>query len=95
MKAKVFSFLDKHKYLLIVIALNILVYIIFVGPVVIKKHYLPTDAYRDIAYARSVLNGNSIFEDPAIKGEYIWYPPLNPLVFALALARAFVASTAS
>jgi hypothetical protein len=68
------------KYFLIVLALNVVFFSLVIFPN-IKKHIpLPNDTYRDIAYGQSILNGNSVFSDPAIKGEFIWYPPLNPLL---------------
>ena len=77
------EFLNKQKYLLIIIILNALLFSTCILPVIINTRMIPTDTYRDIAYARSVMNGNPFWEDPAIKGENIWYPPLNPLLFAL------------
>jgi len=83
MQTKISTFLVNQKYLLIIIFLNIILFSTLIIPVIVKQQLIPTDSYRDIAYAQSVLNGGSIFADPAIKGEHIWYPPLNPLLFAL------------
>lgn len=83
MKEKLIQFINEQKLFLIVLLVNIIIFAVFVSPTVITKQALAVDTYRDIATAQNLLNGNSIFDDPAIKGEFIWYPPLNPAFFAL------------
>jgi len=41
------------------------------------------DLYRDIGFARSMLDGFP-FADPLYRGESLWYPPLVPALIALA-----------
>ncbi len=66
----------------IVIILTLSFFAFFIFPEKVKNPQLTMDVYRDVAYARNVLNGNSILQDPAIKGMPLWYPPLNPLIMA-------------
>src|SRR5665648_188814 len=72
----------KHKYFLLLLLLIIIFYGSIGIPEILKNPPLSADVYRDITYAQNVLNGNSIFADPSIKGEFIWYPPLNALIMA-------------
>jgi hypothetical protein len=53
-----------------------------IAPRIIKTRPLPFDTYRDVAYARSILNGQGVLRDPTIAGQPAWYSPLNPLFFA-------------
>ncbi len=53
-----------------------------IAPRIVRTRPLPFDTYRDVACARSILNGQGVFRDPTIAGEYGWYSPLNPWLFA-------------
>ncbi len=53
-----------------------------IAPRILGTRPLPFDTYRDVAYARSILNGQGVFRDPTIAGQPAWYSPLNPLFFA-------------
>ncbi|MBN2735356.1 MAG: glycosyltransferase family 39 protein [Spirochaetales bacterium] len=83
MNQTLLSFAKKYGPLVGIILLTLILYIVLIGPNVQKNRPMTSDIYRDIAYATGVMNGRPIFEDPTIKGEYIWYPPLNPLIMAL------------
>ncbi|MBN2736769.1 MAG: glycosyltransferase family 39 protein [Spirochaetales bacterium] len=72
----------KWRFLIIIFFMTLLLYIFNIYPDISNNPTISPDAYRDVAYAQNILNGNSIFSDPAIKGEFIWYPPLTPLIMA-------------
>lgn len=71
-----------HKYIIILLICQLFFTFVFIFPELRNNPPLPSDTYRNIAYAQNLLNGNSLFSDPAVKGEYIWYPPLEPLIMA-------------
>ena len=71
------------RYFLTIIVLNTIFFYGVIFPNIRRNLPLPYDTYRDIACGQSILNGNSIFRDPAVKGQFIWYPPLNALVMAM------------
>ena len=68
--------------LILVILLTVIVGCFVTGPYIATYRPLPFDTYRDIAYARSLLLGRGIMEDPTVEGARIWYPPLNPMFIA-------------
>ncbi|MBN2439727.1 MAG: hypothetical protein JXJ04_00215 [Spirochaetales bacterium] len=76
------DFILTHKFFLMLFFLVLIFTVVMTLPKVLDNQPLSADVYRDVAYAQNVLNGNSIFSDATIKGEFIWYPPLNALMMA-------------
>jgi hypothetical protein len=71
-----------HCYIIILFICLLIFYSLLIYPDIRNNPPLPPDVYRDIAHTQNILNGNSPLSDPAIKGEYLWYPPLEPLLMA-------------
>lgn len=82
LKGRLAQFFSKHIWFFILLCVVSIFYVVFMFPHLKNNPPLSPDVFRDIAYAQNILNGNSVFDDPAIKGEYIWYPPLNGIMMA-------------
>jgi hypothetical protein len=73
----------RKRFFICILLLTVLFYALVVFPGATKNPQLEKEAYRDITYVQNILNGNSVFSDPMIKGELSWYPPLGISIMAL------------
>lgn len=66
---------------LVFVALLLVAWYVYVGPIVLRERMLGGDVFRDVGSAMSMLHGE-FFSDPAYVGETIWYPPLGAALAA-------------
>ena len=69
---------------LVFLALLLVAWYVYVGPMVIRDRMLGYDVFRDVGSAVNILQGR-VFADPAYVGETIWYPPLGAALAAAVL----------
>lgn len=63
------------------VALLLVFWVVYVGPVVVGEQRHGYDAFRDVGSAVNMQKGLFLV-DPAYRGQDLWYPPLSPLIVA-------------
>jgi hypothetical protein len=72
-----------HRWLpdLLVVSGIVILWLAWLGPVVIERQPVAYDTYRDAAGAENVLAGRWL-RDPCVADQMYWYAPLGPIFFA-------------